>query len=229
MKLLKITKIAAVAALLGFAGIAYAQTAGLTVSVSSPAAVAASTGQNLATIRLTAGPADVRLSGLPVSLGYSETAPANPLTNCVLRSGSATAAALNTGVNSIPSRGSGTFMVNFDTALTVPANSSVTLYLTCDIASNTPAGSAIATSVHVQDVVATTSSGTVAVAGSPEGMPTGVTSLPGTATPGTPNTGTPGVPNTGAGGNAAATWVLLGATALIAAGAAYTARRMRIA
>ena len=235
---MKPLKIAALALLMGTAGIAFAQSApGLTVSVAAPATVSPGANETIATIGLRAGAESVSLDALPISLGYSSPQ-AERLTDCALRS-TATGAALNSGQNALGAQASGDFTVTFDSPVAVPANTTSVLYLTCDVPVTVANGNAIATSIFASQVEAESDGDSVTVAGSDpqKGItdrPVAVTiiasQVPGAAaggtggtngTPGVPNTGgasgVPGIPNTG-GGDGMVLWTLLALFAFAATG-----------
>lgn len=205
----KIITAVSVAALLGVAGVAFAQTApGLSVRLVAPTTVQAGTDRTVATVQLTAGSGDVVVTALPVVLtgtGFS---------NCALVDN----AGQPTGTVSTGSiRLSGGAIANF-------------AYV-CDVA----AGASGTVSVTPASVVATVNGAATVVAGLPSGTPSASINGGGTTTtPGTPNTGTggttttPGVPNTGAGGDMATTWATILVAGLVAVAAgAYTYRLRR--
>lgn len=229
---MKPLKIAALALLMGTAGIAFAQSApGLTVSVAAPASVSPGANEVIATIGLRAGSEDVSLDALPISLGYSSPQ-AERLTDCALRS-TATGAALNSGQNALGAQASGDFTVAFDAPVMVPANTTSVLYLTCDVPVTVANGNAIATSIFVSQVEAESGGQSVSVDGSdpqkgatdrPIAITIIASQVPGAAAgsaPGIPNTGgtsgVPGIPNTG-GGDGMVPWTLLALFAFAATG-----------
>jgi hypothetical protein len=214
---MKIIKTAALAAMLGVAGIAFAATPDLSVRIVGQTAVAPGAAQKVATIVLTAGPGDVLVQSVPV------TASGN-VSGCTLRDN--TGAALDG--------------YSFAQPLRVPAGATLDLAYTCTV----HGGGSATVSVVPGSIVATVNNAAVGVAGVPDASPSATVSFGGSSnTPGVPNTGstgstgsstsgsnsttTPGVPNTGMGGDAAVTWTLLALSGLVAAAGAIYFARMR--
>lgn len=207
------------------AGVASAQTVpagSLSVSMSAaPSVPAGSTQITLADVTLmNASSTIVMVPSLPISATFNGST-ANQFTNCSIEN----TATLGTSITPTASLSGTGQNFTFAAPMSILPGTSQTFALVCDIDPSTPVGGSVLLSLTPGSIPATVNgtaispsaangatgplSGSIAITAGPVGG--GSTGSTGGTTGGTPST-----PNTGAGGNAASTIALLGASLLVA-------------